>query len=116
MTQRTTTFSHGRVVLVNFVYPDQRGAKRRPALVLSSHWSHAGRQEVVLAGLTSNIRRDLPGDTRLADWRSADLPMASVVTGIVQTVKRADVSHALGTLSQQDLEAVEANLRGALAL
>ncbi len=116
MTQSTTTFSRGDVVVVDLLYPDQRGSKHRPALVVSSAAYHAGRQEVVLAGLTSNVRRRLPGDTHLADWASADLPLPSVVTGILQTVKRSAVMRALGSLSARDLRAVEDSLREALVL
>ena len=116
MTQSTTIFSRGDIVVVDFLYPNQRGSKHRPALVVSSASYHAGRQEVVLAGLTSNIYRRLPGDTHLTDWAAAELPLPSVVTGILQTVKRSDVMRALGSLSARDLRAVEANLREALAL
>ena len=116
MTQSTTTFSRGDVVIVDFVYPNQAGSKHRPALVVSSPTYHAGRQEVVLAGITSNVSRRLPGDTHLADWAAAELPKASVVTGILQTVKRSAVMRALGSLSTRDLRAVEDSLRQALAL
>ena len=116
MTQSTTRFSRGDVVVVDFLYPDQVGSKHRPALVVSSASYHAGRQEVVLAGITSNVSRRLPGDTRLADWAAARLPRPSVVTGILQTVKRSAVMRAFGSLSARDLRAVENRLREAIAL
>jgi mRNA interferase MazF len=116
MTQSTTSFSRGDIVLVNFVFADQRGSKRRPALVLSTAVFHAGRQEVVLAAVTSNVRRNLPGDTALGDWAGASLPRPSVVTGILCTIKRGDVARVVGALTLGDLKAVEANLRIALAL
>lgn len=116
MMRSTTTCSRGDVVIVDFVYPNQAGSKHRPALVVSSASYHAGRQEVVLAGVTSNVYRSLPGDTHLTDWAVADLPRPSVVTGILQTVKRSAVMRALGSLSARDLRAVEDSLREALAL
>ena len=116
MTQSTTTFSRGDIVMVSFQYADQRGWKHRPALVLSTDAYHAGREEVVLAAITSNVHRSLPGDTLLQDWRAASLPRASVVTAILRTVKRWDVLHCLGSLAADDLQAVEAKLRVALGL
>ena len=116
MTQSTTPFSRGDIVIVDFLYPNQGGSKHRPALVVSSASYHAGRQEVVLAGVTSNVYRRLPGDTHLMDWASANLIRPSVVTGILQTVKRSAVARALGSLSARDLGAVEDSLRDALGL
>lgn len=116
MTQSTTPFSRGDIVLVDFLYPDQRGPKHRPALVVSSASYHAGRQEVVLAGVTSNVHRRLPGDTHLTEWAAAELPLPSVVTGILQTVKQSAVMRTMGRLAERDLRSVEANLREALAL
>lgn len=58
----TTSCERGDVVLVRFVFADERGAKRRPVLVLSGDDGHAGREEVIVAALTSNVARLLPGD------------------------------------------------------
>ena len=117
MTQSTTTFSRGSVVVVDFLFADQRGSKHRPAIVLSSAAYLAGRQEVVVAAVTSNTRRRLlPGDTAIHELTSTELPKPSVVTGILRTVKQADVVRALGSLSAADLRAVEDSLREALAL
>ena len=112
----TTTPSRGDVVLVSFLFPDQRGIKRRPALVISSDTYHLGRQEVVLAAITSNVRRLLPGDTALEGWRGAGLIAPSVATGVVRTIKQTDLIRKLGALSARDLRAVEMSLRLALAL
>ncbi|MBI3953974.1 MAG: type II toxin-antitoxin system PemK/MazF family toxin [Chloroflexi bacterium] len=109
-----TSFSQGAVVLVQFVYPDQTGVKLRPALVLSTDTYHRGRQEVILAGITSNIHRMLVGDTVVQDWQAAGLLAPSVVTGILQTVKQSTLSRSLGSLSARDLRTVEANIRVAI--
>ncbi len=109
-----TSFSQGAVVLVQFVYPDQTGVKLRPALVLSTDTYHRGRQEVILAGITSNVIRVLVGDTVVQDWQIAGLLAPSVVTGILQTVKQSALSRRLGGLSARDLRMVEANIRVAI--
>ena len=116
MKQSTMTFSRGDIVVVDFLYPNPRGSKHRPALVLTTDSYHAGRQGAVLAGVTSNVPRSLPGDTHLINWTAAHLPQPSVVTGILQTVKQSAVMRSLGRLAERDLIAVEANLREALAL
>jgi mRNA-degrading endonuclease toxin of MazEF toxin-antitoxin module len=103
-------------VLVRFVFADELGAKRRPVLVLSGDAYHAGRQEVVVAAVTSNVGRLLPGDHLLRDWRQAGLPLPSVVTGILRTIKAPMVERALGRVAAADLRAVERALRAALDL
>lgn len=106
----------GDVVLVLFTFADEQGAKRRPALVLSTDAYHQGRQEVVLAAITSNVTRLLPGDYLLHEWRAAGLLLPSVVTGIIRTAKRDRLARRLGTMAESDLRAVEAELRLVLGL
>ena len=115
-TQSTTTFSRGDVAVVNFLYADQRGWKHRPALVLSTDEYHARRGEVILAALTSNVSRNLPGDTLLKEWSVASLPRPSVVTAILRSVKRGEVLRTLGALTASDLQTVDSNFRRALGL
>ncbi|MBI4282639.1 MAG: type II toxin-antitoxin system PemK/MazF family toxin [Chloroflexi bacterium] len=114
--QHTIDYKRGDIVLVRFVFPDQSGVKRRPALIVSSETYHQGRHEVVLAAVTSNVRRILPGDTVLQDWQGAGLISPSVVTGILRTVTGAALARRLGRLLAQDSASVEANLRLSLAL
>lgn len=114
--QSTTTFSRGDVVLVRFLFTDQTDSKLRPALIVSSATYNHARHEVVIAGITSNVRRLLPGDTLLADWSAGGLLRPSVATGILQTVQGAIVARRLGSLSSQDFRVVESSLRLALGL
>jgi len=58
----TTVCKRGEIVLVRFVFAGEGGAKRRPALVLSTDAYKAGRADVIVAALTSNVSRLLPGD------------------------------------------------------
>jgi len=104
------------VVLVSFVFPDQAGVKRRPALVVSSQRYHRGRNEVILAAITSNVRRLLPGDTGLPGWKESGLIAPSVVTGIVRTVKHEAIARRLGNLSPDDMRSIDVSLRLALDL
>jgi len=111
-----TAYSRGDVVLVGFVFSDESGKKFRPALVLSSPAYHRGRQEVVVAAVTSNIRRRLFGDHVIADWKGAGLLFPSLVTGILRTIKRTMIDRKLGTMPKSDMQAVDRELRRSLGL
>lgn len=111
-----TSSERGAIVLVRFVFADETGAKRRPALVLSTERYHADRREVLVAAITSNVGRLLVGDHLIEGWLEAGLPLPSVVTGILRTVKRDMIDGRLGMLGDADLTAVERNLRASLGL
>jgi mRNA interferase MazF len=106
----------GDVVLVGFVFSDESGRKVRPAVVISSSGYHRARQEVIVAAITSNVRRRSFADHVLADWQAAGLLFPSLVTAIVRTVKRTMIDRKLGSLSRADQQAVERELRRALGL
>jgi mRNA-degrading endonuclease toxin of MazEF toxin-antitoxin module len=116
-----TGHSRGDVVLIGFVFSDESGKKFRPALVLSSSAYHRGRQEVVVAAITSNIRRRLFrrrlfGDHVIADWKEAGLLFPSLVTGILRTVKRTMIDRKLGTMPKSDMVTVDREIRRSLGL
>ena len=109
-------FTRRDVVLVNFLFSEETGSKRRPVLVISSPEYNRGRQEAVVAAVTSNTRRVLPGDLLMDDWEGAGLPLPSVVTGIIRTIKQGMIDFTLGRVSDEDMASVEVNLRGTLGL
>ncbi len=104
----------GDVVLVNFVFSDESGRKVRPALVISAPAYQRARGEVIVAAITSNVRRRLFADHVLADWKAAGLLFPSLATAIVRTVRRTMIDRKLGSLTSADLQAVERHLRRAL--
>ena len=105
-----TSFKQGGVVLIEYPFSEKTGSKKRPALVVSNDSYHHGRQDVIIAGITSNITRKLVGDTLLEDWQQAGLKYPSLVTGILQTVKNHMIVRSLGVVSAQDLQKVLSNL------
>lgn len=115
-TPSTTTYQCGELLLVRFVFADELGAKRRPVLVLSSPEYHAARQEIIVAAVTSNVVRVLPGDCPVKYWQSACLPKPSLVTAILRTIKRSMVEGSFGSLTASDLSSVQTRLRGVLPL
>ena len=111
-----TPYSRGDVVLVNFMFSEETGVKRRPSLVLSRDAYHEDRQEAIIAAITSNVERLLVGDHLVSGWREAGLLYPSVVTGIIRTVKQTMIAGRLGKLGQQDLDSVSDNLKEILGL
>ena len=111
-----TAFERGDVVLVEFVFSDELGSKLRPALVISAGDYQQARQEVIVAAITSNVTRQLFGDQVSAEWQSAGVLFPSMVTGIIRTIKQDMIHRTLGTLTEDDLEAVDRGLRESLSL
>jgi mRNA interferase MazF len=109
-------YRRGDVVLVRFIYTDESGAKRRPALILSSEEYHRGRQEVIIAAITSNVQRILVGDRLVEDWQNAGLLYPSVVTGIIRTVKQGMIERRLGEMASTDLQAIQGEIRRVLGI
>ena len=114
-----TAYRRGEVVLVAFVFSEETGKKLRPALVVSSEGYHRARQEIqeiIVAAITSNLRRCLFGDHVVADWQGAGLLFPSVVTGVLRTVKRTMIERRLGAMPAGDLRAIDEGLRRSLGL
>jgi len=111
-----TAYRRGDVVLVAFAFSEETGRKLRPALVVSSQGYHRGRQEIIVAAITSNVRRRLFGDHVVADWQGAGLLFPSVVTGVLRTVKRTVIERRLGAMPAGDLRAIDEGLRRSLGL
>jgi mRNA interferase MazF len=110
------SYKRGDVVILPFPYTDQSGAKRRPALVLSSDAFNARRADIIVAPITSNLATGQFDDTPLTDWSAAGLLKPSVVKGIRGTVQQTLVIRVLGTLTAPDLQKVEQAFANALAL
>ena len=111
-----TEYERGDVVLVNFVFSDEIGARRRPAVIVSSDAYHHGRQEAIIAAITSQTERVLIGDHLIKDWQGAGLLFPSVATGIIRTIKQGMIAQKLGAIPQLDMQAIDSKLRVALAL
>lgn len=106
----------GDVVLVEFVFADESGKKRRPAVVVSSSPFQRARRDMIVAAVTSNVSRQLFGDHMIADWRGAGLLFPSMVTGVLRTVGQSMVERKLGSLLRGDLDRVDWELRRSLDL
>ena len=111
-----TSFSRGDIVLVKFVFADEKGVKQRPGLIVSSDRYQQGRRETILAAITSNVGRLLVGDYKIKAWRESGLLYPSIVTGIIRTIKHDMIASKMGELPAVELQSVEDKLREILAL
>lgn len=111
-----TNASRGDIVLVKFVFADEKGVKHRPGLVVSTDRYHRSRHEMILVAITSNVGRLLAGDYKIKAWRESGLLHPSTVTGIVRTIKQEMIAGTIGQLPADELNSVEDKLREILAL
>jgi mRNA-degrading endonuclease toxin of MazEF toxin-antitoxin module len=101
-----TTYSRGKVIVVNFPYTDGGSSKRRPALVVFD----SGDNDVVVARLTTQKGRGA-WDVELSDWVNAGLraPTTARLDKLL-TIEKSDVRHEWGALSGPDYQRVGAVL------
>lgn len=111
-----TEFNRGDVVLVSFIFSDETGERRRPAVIVSSDAYHQSRQEAIIAAVTSRIDRILMGDHLISDWQSAGLLFPSVATGIIRTIKQGMIARKLGSMPVPDMQAIDSKLKLVLGL
>jgi mRNA-degrading endonuclease toxin of MazEF toxin-antitoxin module len=98
------------------VFSDESGRKLRPAIVISSAGYNRARQEVIVAAVTSNVKRRLFGDYLIANWKEAGLLFPSVATAILRTIKRTMIERKLGSVPKIDLETFDRELRRSLGM
>jgi len=111
-----TEYSRGDVVLVSFRLSDETGVKRRPAVILSLDAYHQGRQEAIIAAITSRTDRVRVGDHLIDEWREAGLLFPSVATGIIRTIKQGMIARKLGSMARKDMQEIDKKLRSNLGL
>jgi len=111
-----TEFNRGDVVLVSFIFSDETGERRRPAVIVSSDAYHQSRQEAVIAAITSRTDRILEGDHLISDWQGAGLLFPSVATGIIRTIKQGMIARKLGSMPASDMRSIDSKLKLALGL
>lgn len=93
------------VVVVPFPFAEQRGAKRRPALVVSKR-AFNDHGHTLLAMITTQGHASWPGDVALADHRGAGLRSPCVVRLKVFTLDNRLILGMIGTLGPADRERI----------
>jgi mRNA-degrading endonuclease toxin of MazEF toxin-antitoxin module len=113
----TSSFGRGSVYYVPFVFTDGARAKNRPAVIVSSAAYHSSRNEVIFAGITSNVvDRGFVGQVPIGDWQACGLKKPSVVSGLVMTIHASRLGRHLGELTASDKQALDKGLRASLGL
>ena len=96
--------SFGDVVLVPFPFTDQSGAKKRPAVIVSSSSYNANRRDLIIMAISSQVRQPLGfGEAHVADWQAAGLIKPSVLKPVFTTIEQGLVTRTMGTLAADDL-------------
>jgi mRNA interferase MazF len=109
------SFSFGDVILVPFPFTDQSGAKKRPAVVVSSDELHRESIDLVIMAITTQARASSALQVPVSEWQAAGLLRPSVVKPVFATIERSLVVKTIGALQPNDLDALRNTLRRALA-
>lgn len=105
-------YKFGDIVLVPFPFTDQTASKKRPAVVVSSEDYNDIKPDMVMMGITSQLR-PVPalGEVWIVDWRQAGLVKPSAVKPVFATFDQRLVLRSLGAMEDAD----QAALRAAIA-
>lgn len=108
----TTIYSFGDVLLVPFPFTDQRGIKKRPAVVVSSAAYNTSRPDLRLMAITGQARGATnTGETEVVEWQKAKLLKASVIKPVMTTIEKNLVLKKLGQLEASDCASLQSSLR-----
>ena len=96
------SYKQGAVVLVPIPFTDQTSSKKRPAIVISANWYNRLRADVILAPITSTVRKPIDREEVLiqgSDFRRAGLYKESVVKcGSIIVVRQKLILRQLGAV------------------
>jgi mRNA interferase MazF len=113
----------GDVAMVDWVFSDRTGSKRRPALVVQADTYNQILDDTILALITSSSRRMVGSATQLLidlstpEGRLAGLRMDSVVQcENLVTIDRQLILHIRGRLPAILMQGIDACLKAALGL
>jgi len=112
-----TTYKRGDVVLVPFPFSNQTATKKRPAVVISSSLYNEKTNDLVIIAVTSKVEKNTDvGECLIPDWQSAGLLRPSAVKPAISTIEQVLVLKKLGSLSANDIPAVDLMLKTFLGL
>jgi mRNA interferase MazF len=110
-----TTYNQGDVLLVPYLFTDQRGSKQRPSVVISGNAYNRTHPDVILAPITGHAVA-ATDEVSLVSWQAAGLLKPSSVKPVLSSFDTRLVRRRLGALTTADWEAVSAMFRRVLDL
>ena len=103
----TPTYRFGEIVLVPFLFTDQTGSKKRPAVIVSSIAYNSARRDLIVMAVTSQLRPSAAfGEVFVRDWQAARHIKPSAIKPVITTIEQPLVLRRLGALSAHDQEAL----------
>ena len=111
----TTTYSFGRVVLVQFPFTNFAASKKQPAIVVSNEACNSSRPDLILMALTSQFHPTaLPGEHLISEWQAAGLIKPSAAKPVFFTFEQSLILKPLGIFQLPDRDAVRAAIAAVL--
>jgi mRNA interferase MazF len=107
----TISCEPGDIVLVSVPFTDQSGAKKRPAVVVSSTPYNQQHRDVVILPITSQPTPATRWDIPVPHWREAGLLKPSVGKPVLATVEKTLIVKTLGRLHTEDLSHLQTVMR-----
>ena len=106
-----TGYERGDAILVPYPFGERAGGRKRPALVISSREYNQATGELVIAQITGRASApERPGDSKIEQWKEANLPGPAMVRSRLATLSTSLVLRRLGTLSADDFQRALASL------
>lgn len=100
------------IVVVPFPFVDSHTAKKRPAIVLSSHqYFNTNAGHSVMAMITSARNSSWPHDVEITDLPISGLPKPSVIRMKFFTIDHRLILEPIGTLSTKDKKTLSKTLK-----
>lgn len=107
-----TNYNFGDVILVPFPFTNQAGTKKRPAVVVSKAVYNSSHPDLVLAAVTSQIRKPLKIDeVEIIEWQNSGLLKPSVIKPVFTTIEKSLILRRLGSLEDSDANNLQKTLQ-----
>lgn len=106
-----TSYRFGEILWAEIPYTDETGAKKRPAVVVSSPRYNRERPELLVMPVTSQLHHgDTYGTVTISEWQQAGLPKPSVIKPLILPILKTRVLEKAGTLAKVDKDTIRKTL------
>src|SRR5438128_1787492 len=102
VSNRTSIFTLGDILIINFPFTDGKSSKRRPVIVIK----HTDDNDLLVAKITSQAY-NTEFDMKINDWQQAGLTLSFVRIHKIQTIHSSLIFGHIGRLTLADLKLVK---------